>query len=156
MSITVTNCEQIVSNPCNNSPSKNLFSFSKQDRFRTPALTTSSSATIPNLASTISNTNMSRLPLALNDQNCFTVRKRLISPAQTDTPFKLRSRIQGAQWTRSLFLELYSTLLMARIGPSSKLHLGWLVMPTQTLFLPQALTTFPSKRKHLVLDNTHH
>ena len=36
MSITVTNCEQINSNPCNNSPSKQLFSFSKQDRFRTP------------------------------------------------------------------------------------------------------------------------
>jgi hypothetical protein len=120
-----------------------------------PALTTSLSATTPSLASTISNTNMSRLPLALNDQSCFTVRKRLISPAQTDTPFKLRSRIQGAQWTRSLFLALYSPLLMAIIGPSFKLHLGWLVMPTQTLFLPQALTTFPSKRKHLALDNTH-
>jgi hypothetical protein len=34
MSVTVTNCEQILANPCNNSPAKNLYSFSKNERFR--------------------------------------------------------------------------------------------------------------------------
>jgi hypothetical protein len=34
MSVTVSNCEQILANPCNNSPAKNLYSFSKQERFR--------------------------------------------------------------------------------------------------------------------------